>query len=178
VLLLCVSCTGPACCCSVLKYPDWVYSVVARGGLLLVASGPEVHVHDLPTGKLVRKVSCLAVCLAGAVLTDAVPAELGCLQLALSLIRHGLLAVVGAVLVQHASTLLATPLCFAPVSAHTTSVTLPRGVSPYTRRSACTLLPPSEAHLLAPAASHQNLLSSLPPGPWSAPLPPAVPEPA
>lgn len=42
---------------SVLKYPDWVYSVVARGGLLLVASGPEVHVHDLPTGKLVRKVS-------------------------------------------------------------------------------------------------------------------------
>jgi hypothetical protein len=48
-----------ACCCSVLKYPDWVYSVVARGGLLLVASGPEVHVHDLPTGKLVRKVSCL-----------------------------------------------------------------------------------------------------------------------
>lgn len=43
--------------CSVLKYPDWVYSVAARGGLLLVASGPEVHVHDLPTGKLVRKVS-------------------------------------------------------------------------------------------------------------------------
>jgi hypothetical protein len=45
------------CCCSVLKYQDWVWSVVARGGLLLVASGPEVHVHDLPTGKLVRKVS-------------------------------------------------------------------------------------------------------------------------
>jgi hypothetical protein len=40
----------------VLKYQDWVWSVVARGGLLLVASGPEVHVHDLPTGKLVRKV--------------------------------------------------------------------------------------------------------------------------
>lgn len=54
-----LSCPGPACCCSVLKYPDWVYSVVARGGLLLVASGPEVHVHDLPTGKLVRKVSGL-----------------------------------------------------------------------------------------------------------------------
>uniref|UniRef100_A0A383VA13 Uncharacterized protein n=1 Tax=Tetradesmus obliquus TaxID=3088 RepID=A0A383VA13_TETOB len=54
-------------CISVLKYQDWVWSVVARGGLLLVASGPEVHVHDLPTGKLVRKfqnlhegsVSCL-----------------------------------------------------------------------------------------------------------------------
>jgi hypothetical protein len=43
-------------CCSVLKYPDWVYSVVARGGQLLVASGPEVHVHDQATGKLVRKV--------------------------------------------------------------------------------------------------------------------------
>ncbi|WIA30910.1 hypothetical protein OEZ86_000962 [Tetradesmus obliquus] len=42
-------------CISVLKYQDWVWSVVARGGLLLVASGPEVHVHDLPTGKLVRK---------------------------------------------------------------------------------------------------------------------------
>eukprot|EP00775_Hariotina_reticulata_P009993 gene9993-10148_t len=40
---------------SVLKYQDWVWSVVARGGLLLVASGPEVHVHDLATGKLVRK---------------------------------------------------------------------------------------------------------------------------
>lgn len=51
------SCCLPACVLvSVLKYPDWVYSVVARGGLLLVASGPEVHVHDLPTGKLVRKV--------------------------------------------------------------------------------------------------------------------------
>jgi hypothetical protein len=47
----------PCPSCSVLKYPDWVYSVAARGGLLLVASGPEVHVHDLPTGKLVRKVS-------------------------------------------------------------------------------------------------------------------------
>lgn len=44
--------------CSVLKYQDWVWSVVARGGMLLVASGPEVHVHDLPTGKVVRKVSC------------------------------------------------------------------------------------------------------------------------
>jgi hypothetical protein len=46
----------PADVCSVLKYQDWVWSVLARGGLLLVASGPEVHVHDLPTGKLVRKV--------------------------------------------------------------------------------------------------------------------------
>jgi hypothetical protein len=44
----------------VLKYQDWVWSVVARGGLLLVASGPEVHVHDLPTGKLVRKVSAFS----------------------------------------------------------------------------------------------------------------------
>lgn len=43
--------------CSVLKYQDWVWSVVARGGMLLVANGPEVHVHDLPTGKLLRKVS-------------------------------------------------------------------------------------------------------------------------
>eukprot|EP00878_Enallax_costatus_P004696 GHUV01004944.1.p1 GENE.GHUV01004944.1~~GHUV01004944.1.p1 ORF type:complete len:937 (+),score=344.31 GHUV01004944.1:194-3004(+) len=42
-------------CISVLKYQDWVWSVVARGGMLLVASGPEVHVHDLPTGKVVRK---------------------------------------------------------------------------------------------------------------------------
>lgn len=57
-------CTVSACCtaaplphlCSILKYEDWVWSLVARGGLLLVASGPEVHVHDLPTGKLVRKV--------------------------------------------------------------------------------------------------------------------------
>ena len=54
-------CCCCCCCCSVLKYQDWVWSVVARGGLLLVASGPEVHVHDLPTGKLVRKVSMLTM---------------------------------------------------------------------------------------------------------------------
>jgi hypothetical protein len=29
---------------------------------VLVASGPEVHVHDLPTGKLVRKVSMPELC--------------------------------------------------------------------------------------------------------------------
>lgn len=52
-----------------------MYSVVARGGMLLVASGPEVHVHDLPTGKVVRKVSntisptplVKPVCLAGGI---------------------------------------------------------------------------------------------------------------
>jgi hypothetical protein len=44
---------------SVLRYEDWVYSVAARGGLLLVAAGPEVLVHDLPSGKLLRKVRCV-----------------------------------------------------------------------------------------------------------------------
>lgn len=43
-------------CVSVLKYEDWVWSVVARGPHLLVSTGSEVHVHDASTAQLVRKV--------------------------------------------------------------------------------------------------------------------------
>lgn len=39
----------------VLQYDDWVWSVAARGSNLLVSSGPDVLVHDLSTGQLVRK---------------------------------------------------------------------------------------------------------------------------
>lgn len=42
-------------CSSVLRYDDWVYSVAARGGHLLVSAGVEVLVHDLETGQLTRK---------------------------------------------------------------------------------------------------------------------------
>jgi WD40 repeat protein len=46
-------------CVSVHKYQDWVWSVVARGPNLLVAAGTEVHVHDLQTGQLTRKVGSM-----------------------------------------------------------------------------------------------------------------------
>jgi WD40 repeat protein len=45
-------------CVRVHKYSDWLASVVVRGPHLLVAAGPEVHVHDMGTGQLVRKVRC------------------------------------------------------------------------------------------------------------------------
>lgn len=54
-------------CAALHRYGDFVWSVVRRGGLLLVSAGAEVHVHDAGSGKLVRKfenlheghVSCL-----------------------------------------------------------------------------------------------------------------------
>ncbi|GFH05689.1 WD_REPEATS_REGION domain-containing protein [Haematococcus lacustris] len=42
-------------CVNVLGYDDWVGSVTARGGHLLVSAGVEVLVHDLGTGQVLRK---------------------------------------------------------------------------------------------------------------------------
>ncbi|KAI8466040.1 MAG: WD40-repeat-containing domain protein [Monoraphidium minutum] len=42
-------------CAAVLRYPDWVLDVAARGGLLLVAAAREVHVHDRETHGLLHK---------------------------------------------------------------------------------------------------------------------------
>jgi len=42
-------------CSALHRYGDFVWSVVERGGRLLVSAGAEVHVHDAATGKLARK---------------------------------------------------------------------------------------------------------------------------